>query len=51
MTQDERCAAIYAGELTQRQCFAWARRAPADIPVLDGEVWFIAIHTPEVADR
>ena len=51
MTHDERCAAMYAGELTMRQCFAWARRAPTDIPVLDGEFWFIAIHTPEVADR
>jgi|AntDryMetagUQ889_1029465.scaffolds.fasta_scaffold12369_3 hypothetical protein len=50
LTHDERVAAMYAGELTQRQCFAWARRAPADVPLLEGEFWFIAITTPEVCE-
>jgi len=50
MSHDERVAAMYAGELTQRQCFAWARRAPAEIPTLEGEFWFIAVHTPEVCE-
>ena len=50
LSPDERVAAMYAGKLTQRQCFARARRAPADVPLLDGEFWFIAITTPEVCE-
>ncbi len=50
MSQDERVAAMYAGELSQSQCFAWARRAPAKIPTLEGEFWFIAVHTPEICE-
>jgi hypothetical protein len=50
MSQDERVAAMYAGELSQSQCFGWARRAPAKIPTLEGEFWFIAVHTPEICE-
>ena len=49
-TADERRAAMYAGTLSLRLCFHWANHAPHEVPVLNGEFWFIAIKTPEVAD-
>ncbi len=42
---------MYAGELTQQQCFEWARREPDTVPLLDGEFWFIAVLTPEVCEN
>lgn len=50
MSPDERAAAMCAGELTLRQCLEWARRAPEEVPRLNNEYWFIAIHSPEVAE-
>ena len=41
---------MYAGELTMGQCFEWARRAPEEVPRIGQEFWFIAIHSPEVAE-
>jgi len=51
MSHEERVSAMYAGELTQRQCFEWARREPDTVPLLDGEFWFIAVLTPEVCEN
>jgi len=51
MSLHEREAAMYRGELTQYQCFAWAQRRPEEVPRLHGEFWFIAAATPEVAER
>jgi len=48
---EERAAAMYAGELTQRQCFEWARQEPHTVPLLEGEFWFIAVLTPEVCEN
>ena len=50
MTADERQAAMHAGTLSLRLCFQWANHAPDEVPLLNGEFWFIAIKTPEVAD-
>jgi hypothetical protein len=50
MSPAERTAAMYRGDLTLRQCLAWAARHPEQVPTLNGEWWFIAIRTPEVAD-
>ena len=51
MSRDEREQAMYRGALTLRQCCEWASRRPQEVPKLHGEFWFIAITTPEVADR
>ncbi len=50
MTVDERQAAMYRGDLTQYQCFAWAQRRPYEVPRLNGEVCFIAAWTPEAVE-
>lgn len=50
MTADERRAAMYAGRLSMRLCLHWASQTPAEVPLLNGEWWFLAIHTPEVAE-
>ena len=50
MTAAERVAAMYRGDLTLCQCLAWAARYPDEVPTLNGEWWFIAIRTPEVAE-
>jgi hypothetical protein len=50
MTTDERRTAMYAGRLSLRLCFHWANHAPTEVPVLNGEWWFIAASTSEVAD-
>jgi hypothetical protein len=50
MTPAQRVAAMYAGELRLSDCLAWAARYPEQVPTLNGEWWFIAITTPEVAD-
>ena len=50
LTPEQRAEALYAGRLSQRQCFEWARRETETLPRLNGEYWFIAITTPEIAD-
>jgi hypothetical protein len=51
MSPEERAAAMYAGEVTQRQCFEWACREPHTVPLLEGEFWFIAIHPRGLRER
>lgn len=50
MSAHERRQAMYAGQLTLTRCCEWAARRPDECPKLDGEFWFIAITTPEIAD-
>ena len=50
MSPAERVAAMYRGHLTLYQCLAWAARHPEQVPTLNGEWWFIAIRTPDIAD-
>jgi hypothetical protein len=50
MSAEERQAAMWAGKLTWGQLFEWAKRAPREVPLIDGEFAFIAIYTPEVAE-
>jgi hypothetical protein len=50
MSAEERQAAMWAGRLTWGQLFEWTKLAPHEVPLIDGEFAFIAIHTPEVAE-
>ena len=50
MTAAERVAAMYRGDLALFECLAWAARYPDEVPTINGEWWFIAIRTPEVAE-
>ncbi len=50
MTAAEREAAMWRGELTWGQLSAWARRAPHEVPLVNGEFAFIALFTPEAAE-
>jgi hypothetical protein len=50
MSPAERVAAMYRGDLNLVQCLAWAARYPEQVPVLNGEWWFIAVRMPEVAE-
>lgn len=50
MTPAERQAAMWADELSGTQLIEWARRAPKEVPRINNEWAFIAVHTPEVAD-
>jgi hypothetical protein len=50
MTPAKRVQAMRAGQLSLRLCLHWASRAPQEVPLLDGEWWFIAVDTPELAD-
>ncbi len=51
MSVEERVVAMRNGTLSFAQCMEWARRAPRQIPLLDGEWEFIARDTPEVAEQ
>jgi hypothetical protein len=50
MTPKQRVTAMRASRLTHHQLSAWASRRPREVPRLNGEFEFIAIHTPEVAE-
>jgi hypothetical protein len=50
MTPAQRVAAMRRGELTLEQCCAWASRYPEQVPLLNGEYEYLAIHTPEVCE-
>ncbi len=50
MTPDERRAWMWAGLLTGAQLYEWAKRAPHEVPLINGEFAFIAALTPEVAE-
>jgi hypothetical protein len=50
MSPAEREAAMWRGELTPAQLMEWARRAPWEVPTINGEWAFIAASTPEIAD-
>jgi predicted lysophospholipase L1 biosynthesis ABC-type transport system permease subunit len=50
MSHGERVAAMYRGDLSLFQCLAWAARYPEQVPLLNGEWWFIAARMPEVAE-
>ncbi|WP_249011866.1 hypothetical protein [Conexibacter sp. DBS9H8] len=50
MTATERAEAMLAGRLSWDQCWEWARHRPGEVPLLNGEFWFIAIKTPEACE-
>ncbi|HWT91618.1 MAG TPA: hypothetical protein VN238_01375 [Solirubrobacteraceae bacterium] len=51
MTPVQRAEAMWAGQLSWDQLFAWARRAPDEVPLINGEFAFIALSTPEAAEH
>jgi hypothetical protein len=51
MSPAQRVAAMKNGELSVDQLYEWAKRAPREVPLINGEFAFIAAATPEVADR
>lgn len=50
MTGAQREAAMWRGELTFAQLREWYARAPHEVPLLGGELPWIAILTPEWAE-
>ena len=50
MTPAGREAAMWRGELSSAQLCEWASRRPWEVPLINGEFAFVAIHTPEVAE-
>ena len=50
MSADERRTAAERGELSLGEMLKWASRHPHEIPLLNGEWFFIAALTPELAD-
>jgi hypothetical protein len=51
MSPAQRVAAMRNSELSLNQLYEWAKRAPHEVPLINGEFAFIAATTPEVADR
>jgi hypothetical protein len=49
MSPDERRAAAERGEFSLGEMCKWAARRPHEVPILNGEFFFIARMTPEVA--
>jgi hypothetical protein len=47
MSAAERVAAMWRGELSLYQLCKWSSRAPEEVPLLSGELAWIAIRTPE----
>jgi hypothetical protein len=50
MNVAERIAAMRRGELTYEQLAAWGARHPDQVPLLDGELEWIAARTPEACE-
>lgn len=51
MTAQQRVSAMRRGELSWSQLWEWAKQRPQEVPLVNGEFEFIAMLTPEVADR
>ena len=51
MTDEERVAAMRRGELTIHQLAEWSRKAPHEVPLLNGEFEWIAGRTADIADH
>lgn len=51
MTAQQRVSAMRRGELSWSQLWEWAKQRPAAVPLLNGELEFIALLTPEADDR
>lgn len=50
MTAAQREAAMWRGELTFAQLQEWYARAPDEVPLIGGELPWIAVLTPEWAE-
>lgn len=47
----QRVSAMRRGRLSLIELCAWAARRPEEVPLVNGEFEFIAMFTPEAADR
>jgi hypothetical protein len=50
MSRSERIAAMWHSQLTMRQLCQWSSRAQHEVPLLGGELAWIAMRTPEWAE-
>lgn len=50
LTAQQRVSAMRCGQLTEGQLLEWAKQRPFEVPLVNGELEFIAALTPEVAD-
>lgn len=50
MSAAQREAAMWRGELTFHQLQEWTARAPHEVPLIGGELAWIAVLTPEWAE-
>jgi hypothetical protein len=47
MTPSQRVAAMWRGELSLLQLTEWSRRAPQEVPLINGEFAYITLNTVE----
>ena len=47
MSPDERCAAARRGEFSLGEMLKWASRCPHEVPIVNGEFFFIAAQSFE----
>lgn len=47
ITASQRAATMHRGELTLEQCRSWAGWHPDQVPLVDGQLEFIALRTAE----
>jgi hypothetical protein len=47
LTPEQRVAAMWRGELSLLELTEWSRRAPQEVPTINGEFAYIVIRTPE----
>jgi hypothetical protein len=47
LTPEQRVAAMWRRELSLLQLTEWSRRAPREVPTINGEFAYIVIRTPE----
>jgi len=50
MSPQERSAAAHRGELSLGEMCRWAARCPSEVELVNGEFFFLAAFTPELAE-
>ena len=50
MTPEQRLEAMFRGEFTYAQLGHWSARYPHEVPMVNGEFWWIVAHLDDVLD-
>ncbi len=50
MSVQQRIDAMWAGQLSLSQLTEWSSRRPSQVPLLDGELAYLVMYTPEWAE-